>query len=168
MMQQRIDARQRILDPEFLLENPLGVFGSQAAHAVGGGGTGQETFLEAFMLFPGQLAGPTRLSLGANRIEPTTAIRIHPSLYEPSAAGQDPGNCRGTVAFQSQENRSIAVSLFGVTFLPASLTQLLDVPWMMSLDSHLALPPVSLRVCQTSGDRATPFYQARGISFKSV
>jgi hypothetical protein len=157
MMQQRINARQRILDSKFPLENPLRVFGSQAAHAIGGGGTRQETSLEALVLGQGQLAGPTRLPLGANRIEAVITIGVHPPLHEASAAGQDLSDRRGAVAFQSQENRSITVSLFGVTFLPASLTQLLHVPWMMSVDSHLAVPPVSLRVCQTSEDRATPF-----------
>jgi len=45
-MEQIIDPAQAILDPEFLPQNALRVFGPQRANAIGLGGFGQETLFE--------------------------------------------------------------------------------------------------------------------------
>jgi hypothetical protein len=45
-MEQIIHARERILDPEFLLKDALSLFGPQRADAVRLGGISQEPFLE--------------------------------------------------------------------------------------------------------------------------
>lgn len=49
-MQQVVDPRQRILDPEFLFEDTLSLFPTQRAGTVGLRGIGQETRLEGFFL----------------------------------------------------------------------------------------------------------------------
>jgi len=49
-MQQVIDTRQRIFDPEFLFEDTLSLFTTQRADTVGLGGIGQETRLEGLFL----------------------------------------------------------------------------------------------------------------------
>jgi hypothetical protein len=85
------------------------------------------------------------------------AIRIDPQLHEASAASQSLCDGWSTVALQSPQDGSIAVSLCGITFLVTSLTQLLDIIRMMSFDLHLAVPPISLRACHRSKPGATPF-----------
>ena len=45
-MQQVVDTRQRIFDPEFLFEDTLSLFTTQRADTVGLSGIGQETLLE--------------------------------------------------------------------------------------------------------------------------
>jgi hypothetical protein len=160
-MQQIIHSRQAILGPEFLLENVPDVFGSQRTEAIGLAGTGQEAVLEGLLLGHRQLTGATRLSFGGNRIESVIAICVHPQLHESSAAGQGLCDLGSTVAFQGQDHGSIAVSLFGVALLTASLTQLFEILRMMGCDLHGTLPPVSSRVCHRQTDRATPFSQAR-------
>ena len=73
-MQQIIDSRQAVLDPEFLLENSPDVFGPQRADAIGLGGTGQEAVLEGLLLGHRQLAGAARLSFGGDRLQSLIAI----------------------------------------------------------------------------------------------
>jgi len=84
-------------------------------------------------------------------------IQADPQLHKASAARQ--GLCDGwsTVAFQGRQDGSIPISLLGITLPVTALTQLLDIVGMMDLDLHLTGPLVSLRVCQKSASRATPF-----------
>ena len=49
-MQQVVDPRQRILDPELLFEDTLSLFTTQRADTVGLRGVGQETRLEGRFL----------------------------------------------------------------------------------------------------------------------
>lgn len=156
-MQQIIDAWQRILDPEFLFEDPPGILRPQTADPVGLGGTGQETFFEGPFLCRRQLAGPTWLSFGVDRFHTVIPIHVDPYLHEPSAAGQGLCDGWGTLAFQGQENGSIAVSLLGITLLVTLLTELREILRMMGFDLHLTGPPVSLRVCQNRRPGATLF-----------
>jgi len=124
-MEQIIHARQRILDAKFLLENTLGLFGSQREDAVRLGGFCQEPFLERFFFRRRQVRGPTGLSLGDDRFEAVIPILVDPPLHESSAAAQGPCDCGGLVTFEGQETGSIAISLFGLWLLT---TLLEDVP----------------------------------------
>lgn len=156
-MQQIIDAGQRILDPEFFLEDSLGIFRPQTTNPVGWRGSGQEALFERLLLGHGQFAGPARLGFGADRLQTMIPVQVDPLLHKPPAAGQDLCDRWSTVAFQGQQDGSIAVSLLGIALLVTSLTQLLDIVRMMGLDLHLTVPPVSLRVCQKPASRATLF-----------
>jgi hypothetical protein len=160
-MEQIVNAGQRILDPEFLLENASSLFGSQRAHPVGLGGLGQETLFERLLFHRRQGRRPTRLSLGADGLEAMIAIHIHPALYESSAAAQ--GSCDGgsVLTLDGQENGSIAVSLFSIPLLMALLTQLRPILRRMKRHLHLTVPPVFPKVCQMSDPGATLFSQAR-------
>jgi len=85
-MEQIIHARERILDPEFLLENALSLFGPQRADAVRLGGVSQEPFLERSFFCRREVWGPTGLSLGDHRFQTVIPIPIDPPLHESSAA----------------------------------------------------------------------------------
>lgn len=156
-MEQIINARQGILDPEFLSENALGFFSAQRADAVGLGGLGKEPLLERRFLCRWQVGRPTGLSLGGDRFEAVIPVRIHPALHESSAASQGPRDRWGIVTFDGQKNGSIAVSLLGIPLAATLLAQLRQVFWMVELDVHLTVPPVFPRVCQKSGAGASLF-----------
>lgn len=156
-MQQIIDAGQGIRDIEFLLQNALGIFGPERADAVGRRGLGQKTLLEKLFLRRWQVRRSTRLAPGGDGFEPMVPVRIRPSLHEPSAASQGPCDRRGLVTVESQENGSITISLLGIAFLVAALTQLRQVFWTVELDVHPTDPPVSSRVCQMLRAGATLF-----------
>jgi hypothetical protein len=135
-MKKIIHAGQRILDPEFFLENALGLFGSQGAHPVSLGRLGQETLLEGLFFRHRQVRGPAGLSLGRDRFEAVIPIHIHPALYESSAAAQGPSDRWGLVTFEGQENGSIAVSLLSISRLTALLTQARQILRLVELDLH--------------------------------
>jgi hypothetical protein len=137
-----VHAGQRILDPEFLLENPLSVFGPQGAYSIGLGRLGQETLLERPFLRRRQVRGPSGLSLGSHGVEPVIPIHIHPPLYEGSAAAQSLCDGRSIATFQGQNNGTIAVSLLGIPLLATLLTQVRQILRLMELDLHLTIPPV--------------------------
>jgi hypothetical protein len=99
-MQQIIDAAQGVLDAEFLLQNALGLFGSQRADAVGLGGFGEEPLLEKGLLGRRQGRRATGLSFGSDRSEALIAVRIGPALHKRSAASQRPCDRRSVVAFK--------------------------------------------------------------------
>jgi hypothetical protein len=120
-------------------------------------GSATKTLLERLLFHRRQGRGPTRLSLGGDRFEAVIPIHIHPVLHESSAAAQSPCDGGGLVTFEGQENGSIAISLFGIPLPATLLTQLRQVLWMMKLDLHLTVPPVSPRVCQISDPGATLF-----------
>ncbi len=159
-MEQIIHSRQAVLDSEFVLEDSPDVLGPQRADAVGLGGTGQETVLEGLLLGHGQLAGAAGLSFGDDRVQPPIAIGVHPQLHEPSAAGQSLCDLGGTATLQGQDDSSIAVTLFGVALLAASLTQLFEIVGVMSLDLHETVPPF-LREYATRRPRALPYFHRR-------
>jgi hypothetical protein len=156
-MEEIINAGQRVLDSEFLLENALGLFGSQRAHTVSGGGLGQETLLEGLFFRRRQVRGPASLSLGGDPLQAVIPIPIHPSLHESSAASQGPCDRWGIVTFDGQKNGSIAVSLLRIPLLATLLTQLRQIPRIVELDLHPTVPPVFSRVCQMSDAGATLF-----------
>jgi len=160
-MEEIINAGQRILDPEFFLENTLGLFGSQRAYPVSLGGFGQETLLERLFFRRRQVRGPAGLRLGADRFKAVIPIHIHPALYESSAAAQDPCDSGCIVTFDGQKNGSIPISLLRIPLLATPLTQLRQIFRLVELDLHPTVPPVSLRVCQMSDAGATLFSQAR-------
>jgi len=99
-MEQIIDARQGILDPEFFSENALGFFGSQRADAIGLGGLGQETRFERRFFRRRQVRRSTGLSLGSDGFQAMIPVRIHPALHERSTASQGPCDRRGIVTFE--------------------------------------------------------------------
>jgi len=167
-MEQIVNARQRVLDSELFLENMLGVFGSQSAHPISLRRLGQETLHERSFLRRRQVRGPAGLSLGSHRIEPVVPIHVDPPLYESSAAAQGPCDGRSVVTFKGQQDGSIAVSLLGISLLATLLTQVRQILWLMEIDLHLTIPPVSSRVCQMFGPGATLFSQARKNFSQSV
>jgi hypothetical protein len=156
-MEQIIHARERILDPEFLLKNALSLFGPQRADAVRLGGVSQEPFLERFFFRRRQGRGPTALSLGDDRFEAVIPIPVEPPLHESSAAAQGPCDRWGIVTFDGQENGSIAIPLFGVSLLTTLLTQLHQVLRVVKLDLHPTGPPVFTTVSQMPDAGATLF-----------
>jgi hypothetical protein len=156
-MEEIVNAGQCILDPEFLSENALGLFGAKRADTVGLGGLGQETLLERLLLRRRQVRGPAGLSLGDDRLQTVIPIHIHPVLHESPAAAQGPCDGWGLVTFERQENGSIAVSLFGIPLPTTLLMQLRQVLRTVKLDLHLTGPPVFPRVCQMSDPGATLF-----------
>jgi hypothetical protein len=160
-MEQIVNAGQRVLDPEFLLENASSLFGSQRAHSVGLRGLGQETLLERLLFHRRQGRRPTCLSLGADGPEAVIPIYIHPALYKSSAAAQRACDGGSLATFEGQENGSIAIPLSGIPLLTALLTQSRQILWRMKLDLHLTGPPVFPKVCQMSDPGATLFSQAR-------
>jgi len=98
-MEQIINTRKRVLDPEFLLEYPLGLFGPQRADTIRFGGFSQEPFFERCFFRHWQVRGPTGLSLGHNCCEAVIPIPVHPPLHKSSAAAQGPGDRGGIVTF---------------------------------------------------------------------
>jgi len=156
-MEQIIDAGQRVLDPEFLLENPLSFFGAQRAHPVRRRGLGQETLLERFLFRRRQVRGPAGLSLGGDGLQAVIPILIRPPLHKAAAAAQCPGDRGGRVTFKGQENDAIAIPLFGILSLTTLLLQLRQVLGMMKRDLHPTVPPVFPRVCQMPEAGATLF-----------
>jgi hypothetical protein len=156
-MEQIIHARERILDAEFLLENPPGLLGPQRADTVRLGGLCQEPFLERFFLCRRQVRGPTGLSLGDDRFEAVIPILVDPPLHKSSAAAQGPCDRGGLVTFEGQENRAIPISLFGLSLLTTLLTQLCQILRTAKLDLHPTVPPVFPRVCQMPDQGATLF-----------
>jgi len=156
-MEQVVDTAQGVRDPEFFSENPLGLFGAQGADAIRLRGLGQETLFERGFFPRRQVGRSTGLSLGDDRVEPTIPVHIHPALHEGSAASQGSCDGGGVVTFECQQNRSIPISLLGVPLLTASLTQEFEILWMVQLNVHPTVPPVSSRVCQMPGEGATPF-----------
>jgi len=159
-MEQIIHSRQAILDPEFLLEDTPDVLGPQCADAIGLGGTSQETVLEGSVLGHGQLAGAARLSFGGDCVQPMIAIGVHPQLHKSSATRQSLCDLGRTAALEGQDDSSIAVSLFGVALLAASLTQLFEIVGVMSLDLHETVPPF-LREYATCRPRPIPYFDRR-------
>lgn len=156
-MEQVINAGQRVLDPEFRAENPLGLFRTPRAHPVRRRGLGQETLLERRLFRRRQVRGPTGLSLGGDGRQAVIPIFIHPPLHESSAAAQGPCDHRGLVTFEGQQNGSIAISLFGISLLTTLLLQLRQVLRVVKFDLHPAVPPVFPRVCQMLDAGATLF-----------
>lgn len=156
-MEQIVDPAQGVRHPEFFSKNPLGLFGPQGANAIGLEGLGQKTLFERGFFPRRQVRRSTGLSLGNDGIEPTIPVHIPPALHEGSAPSQGPCDGRGIVTFECQQNRSIPVSLLGVSLLTASLTQVFEILRMVQWDVHLTVPPVSWRVCQMLGDGATLF-----------
>jgi hypothetical protein len=156
-MKEIINAGQRVLDPEFLLENASGLFGSQRAHPVRRGGLGQETLLERLLFRRRQVRGPAGLSLGGDGLQAVILIRIHPPLHKSSAAAQGPCDRWGIVTLEGQENGSMPISLFGIPLLTTLLTQSRQVFRVVKLDLHPTVPPVFPRVCQMPDAGATLF-----------
>lgn len=122
-VQQIIDAAQRVFDAELLREDLAGLFRPQSANAIGGRGVGQKPCFESLVLGHRQLAGPTRLPLGAQGLQAVIAIVVDPALHEPPAAVQDLRDRGSLVAFQRQKHGTVAVSLFGVELLTAVLAE---------------------------------------------
>jgi hypothetical protein len=152
-MEQIIHTRERILNPEFLLENALSLFGPQRANAVRLGGVSQEPFLERSFFCRRQVWGPTGLSLGDDRCKTVIAIPIDPPLHESSAAAWRLCDRWGIVTFTGQKNGSIAISLFGISLLTSLLTQLRQILRVVKLDLHLTDPLVFARVCHTDSEK---------------
>jgi hypothetical protein len=123
-MEQIVHAGQRVLDPEFLLKNALGLVGTPRADALCLRGLGQEPLLERGLFRDRQLRRPTSLSLGDDRCEAVVSIAVDPPRHESPAAAQNPCDHRGLVTFEGQENGAIAVALLGVSFLTTLLLQL--------------------------------------------
>ena len=156
-MEQIVDPAQGVRNPEFFSENPLGLFGPQGADAIGLEGLGQKTLLERGFFPRRQVRRPTGRSLGDDRVEPTVPVPIRPALHEGSAASQDACDGAGIVTFECQQNRSIPISLLGVSLLTTALTQEFEILWMVQLNVHPTVPPVFSRVCQMLEAGATPF-----------
>jgi len=156
-MEQIINTRKRVLDPELFLEYPLGLFGPQRADTIRFGGFSQEPFFERCFFRRWQVRGPTGLSLGDNCCEAVIPISVDPPLHKSSAAAQGPGDRGGIVTFDGQENRSIAISLFGIPLLVTLLMQLCQILRVTKLDLHPTGPPVFPRVCQMLDAGATLF-----------
>jgi hypothetical protein len=156
-MEEIINTGQRVLDSEFLLENPLGLFGSQRAHTVRPGGLGQEPLLERLLFRRRQVRRPAGLLLGGDGLQAVIPILIHPPLHKSSAAAQGPRDRGGIVTFEGQKNGSIAISLFGIPLLTPLLLQLRQVLRVVKFDLHPTVPPVFPRVCQMPDAGATLF-----------
>jgi hypothetical protein len=155
-MQQIVDARKGIVHAEFLLQNAAGLLGTQRTYAISGSGTREESLFELRLLGGLEFAGTTRLGFGANGWQTSIPIGIDPPLHEVLAAIESVHDRLGALAFQRQENGSIAIPLFGLTLSSAHLAKLFKIAGLVWRDIHLA-PPVSLRVCQINTPGATPF-----------
>ena len=156
-VEQIIDACERILDCEFLLEDPLGIFGPQRADPIGLGGFSQEPFLERCFFRRRQVRGSTGLLLRDHGFEAVIPIPIDPPLHKSPTPAQGPSDCGSIVTFDGQENSSIAISLLGISLLVTFLTQPRQIIRVMKLDLHLTDPPVFPRVCQMLEHSATLF-----------
>jgi hypothetical protein len=156
-VEQIVHASERILDCEFLLENPLGIFRSQRADPIGIGGFSQEPFFERSFFRRRQVRGPTGLSLGNHAFEAVIPIPVDPPLHKSPAAAQHPSDPGSIVTFDGQENSSIAISLFGIPLMVTFLTQSRQILSVMKLHLHPTDPPVFPRVCQITPYGATLF-----------
>lgn len=156
-VEQIVHAGERILDSEFLLEDPLGIFGPERADPVGLGGLSQEPFFERCFFRRRQVRGPTALSLRDHGCEAVIPIPVDPRLHKSPAAAQRLSNRGSIVTFDGQENSSIAVSLFGIPLLVTFLTQSRQILRVMKLHLHPTGPPVFPRVCQITRYGATLF-----------
>lgn len=156
-VEQIVHAGERILDSEFFLENPLGIFGTQRTDPIGLGGLSQEPFFERGFFCRRQIRGPTGLSLRDQAFEAMIPIPVDPRLNKSPAPAQGPGDRGSIVTFDGQENSSIAISLFGIPLLVTFLTQSRQILRVMKLDLHPTVPPVFPRVCQIARYGATLF-----------
>ena len=147
-VEQIVHAGERILDCEFLLEDPLCIFGPQRADPIGLSGLSQEPFFERRFFRRRQVRRPTGLSLRDHGFEAVIPIPVDPPLHKSPAAAQGPSDCGSIVTFEGQEYSSIAISLFGIPLLVTFLTQSRQILRVMKLDLHLTDPPVFTRVCQ--------------------
>ena len=99
-MHQIVHTGQRIVDAEFLLQNPLHILGAQGANAIGLGRSAQNPLLEGRFLRIRQLGWTAGLPFGTDRLQSSVTVGIHPSLHEVLAAGQHVHDRFGAVTVQ--------------------------------------------------------------------
>ncbi len=143
-MQQIINPVKGVLCAELFFEDALKVFAAKRADAIASVGASLNADMKSgFVVTPefGCSAG-ARLLCEIGRS--TVAITISPLLHKPPTAIEFCCDLRRRLPVQRKQDRTIPITLFGVTFLSLKLLEDIQILRATKFDVH-AKPPCSNR-----------------------